>query len=728
MLYAYNQNVFTIYYQFDILEIYGGFMKRHLFFVMLVIFILMYMVINQTYLNRVSETRTTLKSNGKYPEAWQPITGRIMDYDLEKKTFDLKIWTGEKWRIKLKDVQPLEELISKHHYDVSLYVDVNQHQYLSAKNKAGFDYDRYLYSQNIVSQYYGQDLDTQENTKSFSISKTRLIIRQWILKTLKLGFDSEDAGFLSALILGDKSEFEDFDQYKNLGLAHIFAISGLHFNVIFAFVKKLMPFQNRFLKSLMMLSVMTFIMLLVGEAYSAQRAYFMIFYAELCYVLYKKSDIYMSLAFSVFMILILQPKAILSTGMYLSYYAYICVAILYRLCFKTSSKSKLFEALRFSIAIQIMLLPATLYFFHSSNVYGFISNIFIVPLSSVILVMAILMLMLKAFGLDFLFYGTVVCIRKIIEIFEALTTLMPLKLNVFSLINNVDFINVLYVLIIFSFSLTLWRVHINRKSILLKCIVIFLFFSIAQQFRFQKSSFVTFYDVGHGDMSLIKMQETTVLIDTGDGKNSAQDILRSNGIQELDYLILSHAHQDHIGGTLELLDNMEVEHLIVNQSTWDKLVENNIEFDGDLMVITEQGYEIISKDQDVKLDIQPMVGEGAKDDPNDDAIVVKLEYGAYTGYFLGDISKNLLKEIDQGAVSFVKTPHHGSKTALDASFYARHDVLYAFTSCSIKYNMPHKDVVSMLLSEGVEHYTTYERGQVDLTFSNQQIKIKSYLE
>ena len=703
-------------------------MKRHLFFVMLVIFILMYMVMNQTYLNRVSETRATLKSNGKYPEVWQPISGRIVDYDLEKKTFDLKIRTGEKWRIKLKDVQPLEECIRKHQYDVSLNVDVNQHQYLSAKNKAGFDYDRYLYSQNIVSQYYGQDLDSHVNTRSFSLSKVRLIIRQWILNTLKMGFDSEDAGFLSALILGDKSEFEDFDQYKNLGLAHIFAISGLHFNVIFAFVKKLIPFQNRFLKSFLMILVMTFIMLLVGEAYSAQRAYFMIFYAELCYVLYKKSDIYMSIAFSVFMILLLQPKAILSTGLYLSYYAYICVAILYRLCFKTSSKSKLFEAFRFSIAIQVMLLPATLYFFHSSNVYGFISNIFIVPLSSVILVMAILMLLLKALGLDFLYYGTVICIRKIIEIFEALTALMPLKLNVFGLIKNVDFLSVLCVLIAFSFSLTLWKVHINRKSILLKCIVIFLIFSIVHQVRFQKASFVSFYDVGHGDMSLIKMQETTVLIDTGDGKNSAQDILRSNGIQDLDYLILSHAHQDHIGGTLELLDNMDVEHLILNQSTLDKLVEKNLVFEGELMVVEDQGYEIISKDHGIKLDIQPMVGEGAKDDPNDDAIVVKLEYGAYTGYFLGDISKNLLEEIEEDSVSFVKTPHHGSKTALDASFYARHDVLYAFTSCSVKYNMPHKEVVSMMLSEGVEHYTTYESGQVDLTFSNQQIKINSYLE
>ncbi len=703
-------------------------MKRHLFFIMLVIFVSMYMVMNQTYLNRVSETRANLKSNGKYPEDWQHITGRIMDYDLEKKTFDLKVWTGEKWRIKLKDVHVLEELIRHHQYDVSLKIDVNQHQYLSAKNKVGFDYDKYLYSQNIVSQYYGQELDKQENTQSFSFSKARLIIRQWILNTLKMGFDSEDAGFLSALILGDKSAFEDFDQYKNLGLAHIFAISGLHFNVIFAFVKKIVPFQNRFLKSLMMILVMTFIMLLVGEAYSAQRAYFMIFYTELCYVLYKKSDIYMSLAFSLFMILLLQPKAILSTGMYLSYYAYICVAILYRLCFRTSSKSKLLEALRFSIAIQVMLLPATLYFFHSSNVYGFISNIFILPLSSVILVLAILMLMLKALGLNLFYYGTVLCIRKIIEIFEALTALMPLKLDVFNLIKNVDFIHILFVLMAFSLSLTLWKVHINRKSILLKCIVIFLIFSIVHQYRFQKSSFVSFYDVGHGDMTLIKMQETTVLIDTGDGKNSAQDILRSSGIQEVDYLILSHAHKDHIGGTLALLEDMEVGHLILNQSTLDKLTEKNFLFDGELMVIENQGYDIISKDQDIKLDIQPMVGEGAKDDPNDDAIVVKLEYRDYTGYFLGDISKSILAEIDDGSVAFVKTPHHGSKTALDSSFYDRNNVLYAFTSCSIKYDMPHKDVVSMLISEGVKHYTTYESGQVDLTFSNQQIKIKSTLE
>lgn len=713
-------------------------MKRLLLLVSIILFVCIYSVVDSNYIQKVSETKALLASNGKYPPVIQTVSGKIVDYNLSNQTFDLDVHTPKtqgKWRIKVKDAESLLRVIQNEQFDVCVEIDVYQFQFLSAKNRNGFDYDQYLYSQGVVAQYQTKQVIASESSQSFSISDTRLIIRKWILTTLSNHFGEEEAGFLNALILGDKSSFENFDLYKNLGLAHIFAISGLHFNVIFAFIKKLIPIKSKNIKSLILLVLMSFVMILVGEAYSAQRAYFMIFYSEMCFLLYRKSDIYTSLAFSFLMIILIQPSAVLSTGLHLSYYAYICVAILYRSVFKKPLKSQLMEGLRFSMAIQVFLLPATLYFFHNTNVYGFIANTLIVPLSSVILVMAIFMLLFKCLGISLLFKGLVISIQNIIGAFEALTQLMPMQLEAFNLIKKYDFISILWILGILGLSLCIWKWYVHRKKLLFVTLILVVSVTFYQDAVGDRIGLITFYDVGHGDMSLIQLKETRVLIDTGDGKNSANDILRANGVQTLDYLILSHAHKDHLGGTLELMDQMQIEHIILNQSTLDKLKEGDFDYNGDLIVIDSNDdsnedsniYTITSKDKSMKLVVSPEKGKKASEDPNDDAIIVRFEYLNYKGYFLGDISSDLLKTIDEGDIDFIKTPHHGSKTALDAAFYSRNQVRMALTSCSSKYDMPNREVAEMMASFDILHFTTYRSGQVDLTFSRDQLKMNTYL-
>ena len=167
-------------------------MKRLLLLVSIILFVCIYSVVDSNYIQKVSETKALLASNGKYPPVIQTVSGKIVDYNLSNQTFDLDVHTPKtqgKWRIKVKDAESLLRVIQNEQFDVCVEIDVYQFQFLSAKNRNGFDYDQYLYSQGVVAQYQTKQVIASESSQSFSISDTRLIIRKWILTTLSNHFE-----------------------------------------------------------------------------------------------------------------------------------------------------------------------------------------------------------------------------------------------------------------------------------------------------------------------------------------------------------------------------------------------------------------------------------------------------------------------------------------------------------------------------------------------------------
>lgn len=366
-------------------------MRRNLLLLTLITAIILYVIMSNQYIDTVYDAKQILKSNGDYEQKLCHVEGKLVDYNVENKTFVLKLskFNGRevqvKWQIRLKDASILENLIARKTFHLKIQVDLNQHQFTATKNRFVFDYDAHLFANNIKGQYFLVAIEDAKICELFCLNCLRLNIRTWIQNQLSLYFNEAQGGFLQALLLGEKTQFEQYEHYKNLGLAHVFAISGLHFGVIYQYFRKILAFKSAFLRSLIILSFMAFLLMLVGGAYSAQRAFFMILYAEVCHLLHRKIDVYTNIATSLLIILAIQPVAILSTGLHLSYFAYICVAIVYRKLFGKALKSKVLEAIRFSVGIQILLLPATLYYFQTANLYGFLSNALIVPMSNIIL-------------------------------------------------------------------------------------------------------------------------------------------------------------------------------------------------------------------------------------------------------------------------------------------------------------------------------------------------------
>lgn len=724
------------------MEIYGGFMKRSIFLFTLVLVTLLFMIMRHDYLEVVSTSKQQLLSNVKYDENLCRVRGKIIEFNLSNRTFVFAVnqinerATSVNWLIKVKDEFIIQSIIDEGKYHLTIIVDRHQYQYTSAKNQYYFDYDQYLFSNGINGQYYLKDIIQKHADGSLCLSCLRLNIRTWIESYLTKCFSPSKSGFLLALLLGDKSQFDDYERYKNLGLAHVFAISGLHFGIIYQYFRQIIFVKNRWVKSSIIVATMAFMLLLVGGAYSAQRAFFMILYSEIATLLHRKHDIFVNISVSLILILMIKPVAILSTGLHLSYFAYICVAVLYKALFKKKLKYKILEAIRFSIAIQILLLPATLYYFQSANLFGFISNAFIVPLSGVILPLALLLLIIGALHLNAIAYVVQWILNLLIGIFEWIGSWLPLELDYFIHFKKSDFYMLLIYVSIVSMTLIFWKAFGNRKKMNQYAIVgLTLLFITFNAFSHNDIA-VTFFDVGHGDMSLIEAYNSRILIDTGDGRVDSNALLRGRGIHHIDILILSHAHNDHIGDVQTLIQSMDVDEIFANQETAHILESTIPGISQKISVITKPTEVVLDErsKQPFVINIMPMIGadiNAEEYDPNDDALVTSIIYGDIEGWFLADISGDVMDRYFKGnlrQIDFIKSAHHGSKTSLSETFYADNEITYAFTSCNTKYSMPYPGFEALLKLNNIENYTTYRYGEIQLNLSANDIKIKTFLK
>lgn len=724
----------AIFFQFDIMEIYGGLMRRSFLLLTIIIVIITGFTMNSIYKQYVNNHKQLLKSNIRYPNESVIVSGIITDINLDNNSFVLKttsINPSQNWIVRTKDDTIVKKIYEQEKYKIKFTVNSNQYQYTYPKNRYAFDYDLHLFSKGITKQYYLIDLIELRTCETFYLSSLRLNSRKWIEKNIVNYFDKNQSGFLMALLLGDKKSYDNYNQIKMLGLAHLFAISGLHFGVIYKAVVRVIYLRNPYLRMLIVMILMGCLVVMVGGAYSALRAFFMIVYAEFCYLFHRKNDVYLGLSISILAILLIEPAAILNTGLHLSYYAYICVAVIYRQIFPSPCKYRLLEGIRFCIALQLLLLPGTLYYFQNANLYSFIANLLAVPMISIILPTSILFLISLLTPLSFLQEIIAGLLKLLIVFFESIGNVLPIHLNYFEWLKKSDFNLLIILALVFALSFVFWNLLVIRRkyrsSLILLILTSFIFITMLSKVDIN----ITFFDVSHGDMSLIQDKQVKIIIDTGDGKVAPSHLLRSRGIHKIDALVLSHAHHDHIGGVESLVHSMQIKKLYLNVSTAQKLQHLDLSSIDEVIIVTDPIQ--LNFQNKITLDIIPTIGQHGNADPNDDSLIVRMSFDDKIGYFLGDLSKTLIDDVlnqyhlPSEKIAFVKTPHHGSKTSLSRRLYEDYQLTYAVTSHGTRYNLPSKDVIEIINSTQAIHYSTYENGEIQINYKKSNLKIKSFL-
>lgn len=242
---------------------------------------------------------------------------------------------------------------------------------------------------------------------------------------------------------------------------------------------------------------------------------------------------------------------------------------------------------------------------------------------------------------------------------------------------------------------------------------------------------IYFVDVGQADCILINDNNEYGLIDAGNNEDGEKIVkyFKDLGITKFKYVFGTHAHEDHIGGMDNIIENFQIEHFCMPdtitttrtfEEVLDALEEKNIAFE-----TPEEDENLTFSDTVFKV---LHVGKD-KRDLNDTSIVLKLTYKNTSYLFMGDATSSVEKDIlDKDIKSDVlKVGHHGSQYSSTISFLKKVSPKYAIIEVgkNNSYNHPKEVTLKKLEDLGTKIYRTDEDGTIILTSDGENMSFET---
>lgn len=580
-----------------------------------------------------------------------------------------------------------------------------------------FNYKSYLSNKMI---YYQLKIDNIKVIKESNniIYKLKNKINKRILKIDK-------TGYLKAFILGDNSLIDDmvYESYQSIGITHLFALSGMHVSLLSGIILKGLKKVNNKLKYLIVIIVLISYGFIVGYPASIKRAITFFIIASINKIFNFKLSTLKILFITVFILIFLNYKIIYDIGFL---YSVITVFGIFWGSNFIKSENIIYSSFKLSLVAFLFSLPITLVCFYEINILSIIYNMFYIPFVSVILYPFCLL----TFILPFL--------EKI------LILLIKVMENISLFLNNIDFFklyldfNIGEILLFYILLLVILRYNRFKYFILL-----FLIVFIDLMIPYLDSSLYVYYlDVGQGDSSLIITPhlKEVILIDTG-GKLSFDtklegdksyvsegtlSLLRSLGINKIDYLILTHGDYDHMGDAIYLVNNIKINKVIFNCGEYNDLEK-------ELMEVLEQekiNYYTCINELDINKNKIYFLNSDIYDNENDNSNVTYFNFYNHNFLFMGDAGidkeKYILDNYNLENIDFFKVGHHGSKTSSSKEFVNMINPKYSLVSVgrNNRYGHPNEEVLDILRDSKI--YRTDENGTIKLQIKNNKVNINLF--
>jgi competence protein ComEC len=243
---------------------------------------------------------------------------------------------------------------------------------------------------------------------------------------------------------------------------------------------------------------------------------------------------------------------------------------------------------------------------------------------------------------------------------------------------------------------------------------------------------INYIDVGNmspnieglvGDSILIRSSEgKTMLIDGGYENGKALAFLQANNVTHIDVVVLSHLHEDHTGGLIDVLKNIPVD-LFVHSGQTDEADPTYLAF---VQALEESGVpqRIVKKNDTIPfgslsfhvLSPRKIIANTA----NDNSVVLRLVNGRVSFLFTGD-AQALAEEIMLAGklnvqADILKVAHHGADTSTTSAFLEAVDpeVAIYIAGAGNMHNLPHDVTLQKLKEHGASIYGTDASGTITL--------------
>lgn len=558
-------------------------------------------------------------------------------------------------------------------------------------------------------------------------------------KLAQLWDDPSVLGFLTAELTGDKSLLpeSDYVAMQETGLAHIFAVSGLHCAFLVTLLSLLIPPTHRRTLCAVASAVLVFYMLLTGLSPSVARACVMQLFLLSAPLFRRGSDPLTSLAAALTVILLVNPYAVGSVSLQLSFAATLGMVLLSGRLYKSftgwyrgrnravrTALSFLAANLAATLGALVFTAPLTAYYFNILSLVAPLAGLLAVPAAGYAFmsafVSALLGLVWTPLG-HLAGYVPLLLVKYILWVAHLLLA-VPYHAVYFT---NV-YLRVWLLYVYAAFLGCAVTPDGKRKYALASALTVLTLAACLwlnsrwQQYGAFRAAVL---DVGQGESVALCSGSEAALVDCGssnsyvDAGSVAADALQSAGIRRLSAVIVTHYHADHTNGLTEVLTRLPVDTLYLpdiedEYGVRDRLVSLAAHQGADVVFVTEPTR--IALGEAVLTVYPPLLTTG---DLNEQGLTALATAGDFdlliTGDMAGQTEQLLAQTYPLPDVEVLVVSHHGSRYSSDESFLRAITPDNAVISVGDnRYGHPAEETLRRLQAVGATVWRTDQQGSI----------------
>ena len=622
-----------------------------------------------------------------------------------------------------------------------------------ARNKGNFDAKNYYLSLGVMHALKVERLNSGMKSVPGFWSFVEYL-RSWLLQGIRSQKDSRIKQYTLALLLSDRSEFseEEWEQYKQLGLLHLLAISGLHISLMVACIERLCwrsGITREKTRGLLVLFVV-FYGFVIGWNISGTRAIGMVVFAAVSKPFIKKRGstqmdclLWMAIAS-----ILVWPGILLNVAFQLSYG--LTAIIIFLSKWQRAVLPRIRANVWVPIGMSLIALPLLCQYFFYWNAL----SILLTALFSMLFEMLLFPLLTTyLFAVLFGFVPMIGLLTTVGEgllsgVSRVLTFCQQLSFTKFTLGIWDKWEVVLYLMILIAIGILFERRKMTMKKGVLSILAIL---ALLIEVPYHWGTELVMVDVGQGDSILLLAPgwNQATLIDTGglsdfkqkeawrnrkkrdQGITTVVPALQAEGLSELSQVMLSHGDEDHVGNLKTIAKHLTIRQLIIGKGM-EKIplmqemkkkypkIQWRLVLTGDEWKWNETKWKVLWP-------------KGLSHAENEDSILALVTVMKQTILLTGDASEKVEEAVVHAhpnlQFSILKAGHHGSRTSSGEALLKLVQPRLAFISCGKHnhYGHPSPETLARLKGAGAIIFRTDQDGQIRLRFTREKLEVTTRL-
>ena len=601
-------------------------------------------------------------------------------------------------------------------------------------NTTGFDYEAWLLAGEIDALASVQSAGLLYRHEGFSIQNRRAELR-----TFFLDLNTPHRGSLLALATGDTSHMlrRDWRLFRDTGTVHLMVISGLHLGLValysglfglgvfrcFPLLCRVMPAHNAGV--ICGVAAACGFSMLCGWTLPIQRAFIMVCCAAIAIVMRRRFRLADAWLLALALVLVQSPYASLTSGFWLSFGA---VGLLMLLSWDAPVGSGALYWLRGMFRTQVLLslgmAPLLLMVIRELPLVSPLANLIAVPVTTLIIVPSVLMASIFSNSMPFIASGVLEAVGLVFSaqawLLEWLSNLPPLRV--------VTINTPVAVACLVSFLCVFYPGRLSLRLLLVSPGMLLVLLLMPLSERLPPGEFrVTLLDVGQGLSVFVETRNRSLLYDAGasypDGFDLGEAVVvpavSALGWQHVDEFIVSHWDNDHAGGAMSVVEQLDVRSLILAVDGSEVFPLGDPVLRGQITRPCRAG-DTWTWDQVQFTLVHPSLKDEGWRKSNDLSCVLRIDNGRHAVLLPGDISQTVEFRIMNRLqpVHLLLAPHHGSRSSSSLSFLRRlrPELVLVSSGFQNSFGHPHADRVAAWHSIGASVMSTATQGA--LTWSS----------